>query len=90
VRLEYYTADWCSACKGLRPHVVEACNDAKIALDFIDAGNDGNADYCIRHNVSTLPTIIIYSNEGIELDRIVGSFGKHELAKRILDAGKGD
>lgn len=90
MRLEYYEGSWCPSCHGLKPHVIEACNDAKVSLDFIDCGNEGNADYCIRHGVSTLPTVIFYSEEGAELDRIVGSFGKHELAKRIQDARKGD
>jgi len=90
MRVEYYLADWCSACKGIKPQVIAACNKAQVALDFIDCGNDGNAQYCVNRNIVTLPTAIIYSDEGTELDRLMGSFGQAELLKRIAEARGGE
>lgn len=82
----FFTAPWCSTCKGIKPHVIGACTDARVNLSFIDI--DANPDAAVAKSVSTLPTIII-ERDGIELDRIVGAIGKSEMAKR-LTAAKGE
>ena len=79
----FFTAPWCGACKGIKPHVISACNDARVPLAFVDTDED--AELSIRRGVSSLPTIIIEHN-GVELDRITGAVGKNEMAKRLNDA----
>lgn len=90
MRIEYFEAPWCGSCRGTKPHVIAACNKAQVSLDFIDCGNDGNAQYCVNRNIVTLPTAIIYSDEGTEPDRLIGSFGQAELSKRIAEAKGGE
>ena len=81
--IEFYEAKWCAACHGIMPHVISACKDARVKMDTIDA--DAMPDYCVSNNISSLPAIIIRDDEGKEIDRIIGSIGKHELLKRLAD-----
>jgi thioredoxin-like negative regulator of GroEL len=82
----FFTAPWCTTCKGVKPHVISACADVRVNLAFIDT--DADPDAAVAKNISSLPTIII-ERDGIELDRIVGAIGKSEMAKR-LTAAKGE
>ncbi len=79
----FFTAPWCATCKGVRPHVISACNDARVPLAFVDT--DADPDAAIARGISSLPTIII-ERDGTELDRIVGAIGRGEMAKRLTAA----
>ena len=84
--IEFYEAKWCTACHGIKPHVISACKELGIDIEYIDA--DQSADYCVARNVGSLPTIIAYNDSGNELDRIIGTVGKYDFIKRITDSMK--
>jgi len=84
MRVEFFSAYYCSACRGVKPNVISACNDAKVPIEIVDA--ELNEDYCIKINISTLPTIIIFDDEGNELDRVTGTISRQEMSKRLIEA----
>lgn len=82
MRALFFTAPWCAACRGVKPHAIAACNSAGIELVMVDV--DADPEEAIRHHVSSLPTIVLEEN-GVEIDRM-GTVGQAELSKRINDA----
>ena len=83
MRIEFFQAPWCGSCKGTKPHVISACKDQGVEIEYIDASID--PDYCNQMRVTQLPTIIIYDGMR-EVDRIIGAVGKYEMAKRLQEA----
>lgn len=87
LRIEFFEGPWCPSCKGMKPNLIHVCNELNIPIEYIDAGNDGNAEYCIRQKINTLPTLVIFSDD-TEVDRIIGPASRQEIHKRIMEAGK--
>lgn len=87
MKVEFYTASWCGACKGLKPHIISECVARNVELIFIETDSDGGMKYATANNVSALPTIILWQGD-MEVDRMVGNIGRYDFAKRLSMAGK--
>jgi thioredoxin 1 len=61
VVIEFY-ADWCSRCRD-----IELVNDEFIAIK-LDV--DVNSTLRNRYHVSSLPTVVVLTSSGVEMDRI--------------------
>ena len=74
-----YTADWCPPCRelkrnALRDPVVDAFlqeNFVRVKIDLSSRIGPNNA-IATEHEVSGIPTIILYSHRGMEIDRVTG------------------
>jgi thiol-disulfide isomerase/thioredoxin len=87
IQVEFFTASWCGACKGLKPHVIAECKAQNVELITIDTDSDTGMKYASGLEVSALPTVIIWDDE-MELDRMIGNIGRYDFAKRLSMAGK--
>ena len=54
----YFTADWCGPCKKVRP-IVEEINKESIEK-FMIINVDTEMDLAKNHNVSSVPTFILF------------------------------
>jgi len=72
VLIEFY-ADWCGRCRDFEhetwrdPAVIELVNDEFICIK-IDV--DVNSTLRNQYHVSSLPTVVVLTSSGIEIDRI--------------------
>ena len=84
--LVLYTADWCPPCKKLTKQTFPdeqvakflADNYILIKIDMTDADSPNQAiarDYEVR----SVPTMIIYTSQGIEIDHMSGFIGPREF-----------
>ena len=83
----FFCADWCSPCKGIKPHVIRACKQFGVPMEIVDVDDDpdrGNA-----YHVTGLPCIVI-EHDGVIIDRINETIGEHEMIKRLKEAKGGD
>lgn len=62
VNITYLTADWCQPCKKYLPVVQRLTQQEQIPLTVLDYDSTG-ADLARRHNVLTVPTLIIRHND---------------------------
>ena len=67
-KLLCFTAEWCGPCKALKPTLLELEQDRLVYYD-IDEYPDKRAAYEVR----AVPTLILVSPDGAELDRVMGS-----------------
>tara|TARA_R110000787_G_C13106934_1_gene413198 strand:- start:263 stop:478 length:216 start_codon:yes stop_codon:yes gene_type:complete len=51
------TAEWCGPCNMLKGEI----RNAKIEVEYIDA--DNNMDFCNKHGIKSIPTLIISEKE---------------------------
>ncbi len=76
----YFSAGWCSACKGVTPIVEQLVSTKSIPVNQI------NIDYDVssveEYKIKSVPTIIILEN-GKEIKRYTGSITSNQLQNLI-------
>jgi thioredoxin 1 len=75
-KLLLFSAEWCSACKRLKPVVEKEATDYDV--EILDVDEDDGAFFADKYNVRGLPTIIVLEN-GKEVKRAVGSTAWEEV-----------
>ena len=77
---KYFGATWCGPCKTFKPVMNEIAGEG-YSVQFIDI--DQQQDLSARYNVRSVPTTVIEEN-GIEVDRIIGSVSKQQVMSKLL------
>jgi len=76
----YFSAGWCSACKGVTPIIEQLVSTKSIPVNQI------NIDYDVssveEYKIKSVPTIIILEN-GKEIKRYTGSITSNQLQNLI-------
>ena len=82
VTLVDFWAEWCGPCKMITPMINELAGefDRKATVGKVNA--DDNQDLLAQHNVSSLPSLLVFKN-GEEVNRFIGITPKEELAAAI-------
>ena len=78
--MKYFSATWCGPCKTFKPIMNEISGEG-YSVQFIDI--DQQQDLAAKHNVRSVPTTIIEEN-GMEVDRIIGSVSKQQVMSKLL------
>ena len=78
--MKYFSATWCGPCKTFKPVMNEIAGEGH-SVQFIDI--DLQQDLAAKYNVRSVPTTVIEEN-GIEVDRIVGSVSKQQVLSKLL------
>ena len=73
--MKYFSATWCGPCKVFKPVMNEIAGEG-YSVQFIDV--DESQDLAVKHSIRSVPTTIIEEN-GIEVDRIIGSVPKQQV-----------
>tara|TARA_B110000495_G_C22712377_1_gene418827 strand:+ start:368 stop:613 length:246 start_codon:yes stop_codon:yes gene_type:complete len=77
---KYFGATWCGPCKTFKPVMNEVAGEGH-SVQFIDI--DQSQDLAAKYNVRSVPTTVIEDN-GIEVDRFVGSVSKQQVLSKLL------
>ena len=78
--MKYFSATWCGPCKTFKPIMNEIVGEGH-SVQFIDI--DQSQDLAAKYGVRSVPTTVIEEN-GIEVDRIVGSVSKQQVLSKLL------
>ena len=76
---KYFSAAWCGPCKVFKPVMKEIANEGHV-IEFIDI--DKTPELAQKYSVRSVPTTIIEEN-GVEVDRFVGTTSKEQVLERI-------
>jgi len=77
---KYFSAAWCGPCKQFKPIMDEIAGDG-YSIEFIDVDNEQNK--AEKYGVRSVPTVVIEEN-GIEVDRFIGSIPKQMVLEKLL------
>ena len=95
--LYFMTTGWtCPACIGMKPHVIQVCNDSGVQLFMVDISKttvDENGligeDEGVRYNICGLPTVVVLKS-GQEVGRIDNGVTKQGVIDLISAAKRDD
>ena len=73
----YFTADWCSPCKKVKP-IVEELNNESFNVKFKIINIDSDLQIAKNFGVSSIPTFILLKNNK-EIKRISGAKTREQL-----------
>jgi len=78
MKVFYFTASWCSACKRMRP-VIEKLIDEGFKIQIVDADKNKLAS---EYNITALPTIVVVQDSK-EVKRFVGLTSIDDLRSQL-------
>ena len=78
--MKYFSAVWCGPCKSFKPVMNEIAGEG-YSIEFIDTDQEQNK--ATKYGVRSVPTVVIEEN-GIEVDRFVGSIPKQMILEKLL------
>ena len=76
----YFSAGWCSACKGVTPIIEQLVSTKSIPVNKIDT--DYDVSYVEEYKIKSIPTIIVLEN-GNEIKRYTGPITLAQLQNFI-------
>ena len=76
-----FWASWCGPCTHMKD-VIEKLEKEFSNINFIKINVDENRDICLKFQISTVPTLIIFKNGEI-VDTITGFHNFNELSAII-------
>lgn len=82
VKVEFYHADWCPACKALLPKMAKLEENYKGQVDFVSI--DLTDEDMEGAGVDILPTVILYKDDNEER-RFTGAFSLKVFDKALVD-----
>ncbi len=77
-----FWAEWCKPCKAVGPVIDQLAKEYKGKMIFAKVDVESNPQMTSRLGIRSIPTIIFFS-KGEEKERIVGSFPKSHIQKKI-------
>ena len=78
--MKYFSATWCGPCQSFKPVMNEIASEG-YSIEFIDVDQEQNK--ATKYGVRSVPTVVIEEN-GIEVDRFVGSIPKQMILEKLL------
>ena len=78
--MKYFSATWCGPCQSFKPVMNDIASEG-YSVQFIDI--DQSPNMATQFSVMSVPTVIIEEN-GIEVDRFVGSIPKQQVLDRLI------
>lgn len=64
----YFSAPWCGPCKLLAPKMEQVANEVTVEKILVDEAPEITKEY----NVRNIPTVVLVSDAGKEIERFVG------------------
>ena len=77
-----FWAEWCVPCKAVSPVIDQLAVEYKGKMIFAKVDVGSNPQITSRLGIRGIPTMIFFS-KGEEKERLVGSFSKSHIQKRI-------
>jgi len=77
-----FTADWCTPCKQLLPHLIDLKADNHDLLDVVSVDVDAEEELSATYEVQGLPALLLF-RDGAVIDRLNGAPPRLNLLKWV-------
>lgn len=83
--------EWCKWCQAMNESTWTDDGLLKMATSLVFTRIDGDLDTAMieKYRVNRFPTVVLATDQGIEVDRFVGYFGPRELQEELTRALEG-
>lgn len=75
-------APWCGPCRMIAPIIEELAKEMHGKVVFSKLNVDENPKTSMKYQIMAIPTLLVFKNGNLA-DRIVGSYPKEELKKKL-------
>ena len=82
VLVDFY-ADWCGPCKMQAPIVDKIAEELSDKIVVAKANTDNCYGICLKYNIASIPTIILFKNGEIK-ETLIGLSDKSEISNIII------
>ena len=65
-----FGASWCSGCKNADRHIAKKSDSLGVEIKSIDVETDEATT--IKYGIRNIPAFVVLSENGVEVDRLVG------------------
>jgi len=76
-------ADWCPACRALKPIMKKLSEENKGKMIFLQVNTDTSRDLAWEYQVTVIPTILFFNKEGELKGRYSGFMSREQILKAI-------
>ncbi|MGH2759700.1 MAG: thioredoxin family protein [Actinomycetota bacterium] len=82
-----FYADWCHPCHALAPELESLSAKLGAGVTFVKVDIDAHPELTEELGIFSVPTVVLFGPEGVEVARSIGAVRAEELALRLqLDA----
>lgn len=81
IKVVLFSTNTCTKCKSIKPLLEKVCKDNSI--EFSEIKIDDEPDYIAYHNITSVPTIIVFNKDKGEIKRWVNYVSIKEFSKFI-------
>jgi thiol-disulfide isomerase/thioredoxin len=79
-KILFFSAPWCGTCQVLKPIAEKIAQDFSITFEIKDSVVD--VEDFIKYNITTLPTVLLFSDKGEPL-KLIGSLLPSQLRSNL-------
>lgn len=83
MKVLFFTAPWCAACKEIKPFVEREAANRGASIEYVDV--DANPDAANNYGIRNIPMLII-ERDGDTVDMISGAQVRMRLPKALAGA----
>ena len=85
MKVFYFSAPWCVACKENKPMVTATCLANDVGYEEVDV--DQQIEKANMSGVSSVPTFLLMGNKREELARHIGAISKQRMLELFHSGG---
>jgi thioredoxin 1 len=78
------SAEWCSACKVMKPIFEKVSAENKTDVNMFTIDVEQNRDFAVKHGVRSIPTILVFENGSVKTSK-VGALQEQQIKSLIDD-----
>ena len=83
-KIIYFTAQWCSACKAMKPNFEKAMSNLpEVKYEYLDIESDRGSELSLIYKIKNLPTLIFLDEKGDIIGRESGNTAFKEIDKYL-------
>lgn len=77
-----FSADWCAPCKAIAPELSKLASTTE-GVEFVEIDIDAHPGITQQLRVMSVPTVVHFGADGVEVARSVGAVRAEQLALRL-------
>lgn len=78
-KIVYLTADWCSACKAMKPIFEKEVIKLNIDYEYVDIDSDYGVELCSKYNIKNIPTLLFFNDKEDLIGKEVGNLASNNI-----------